>query len=321
MKIQFAPSVYEHAASLIEKTPWEVSRDEVLLFRAHKKAHLLYKHSPIVVGVDIYNVEAEAYGATVSQPAGNGVPTIREPLFSSLEEAFRESTFEIRGRIPMILSVAEKLSDEFPGAVVSVPVSGPFSIALNLLGGSSLLENTALHPELVQKYLFLLAENQLSLCTEIKKKDLDIAFFESGAAPPLLSPEQFRNIEFDPLKFIISRAEKIMGLPVPCIIGGDTVKILDYILATGTSFVICPSETDQKLFMEKMKSHPDVVVRINMNPSTVRNGNNEDIICEIENILKTAGDRPNIAVGTGAISYDTPPGNIKFIARYLEMRK
>ncbi|MEA3227361.1 MAG: hypothetical protein U9Q07_15530, partial [Planctomycetota bacterium] len=59
-QIQFAPSVYEHAARVIGKSPWEVSRNCDLLAQGHIEAYRLYKHCPIVVGIDIYNLEAEA---------------------------------------------------------------------------------------------------------------------------------------------------------------------------------------------------------------------------------------------------------------------
>jgi len=66
----FAPVVYEHAAALIDKSPWEVSRDPELLYRAHREAYLKYRHSPVTPVIDIYNVEAEGWGAEVEKPSG-----------------------------------------------------------------------------------------------------------------------------------------------------------------------------------------------------------------------------------------------------------
>ena len=51
--------------------------------------------------------------------------------------------------------------------------------------------------------------------------------------------------------------------------GGDTLPILDSILATGTGYVCCPAETDQQGFMEEMKSHSQVFVRINVDPGPI----------------------------------------------------
>ena len=84
--MHFAPSVYEHGAALIGRTPWEVSRDPSLLFEAQAAAYRRYGHSPVVVGVDIYNLEPEAYGALVDPPAGTGIPAIGRHRCRSLEE-------------------------------------------------------------------------------------------------------------------------------------------------------------------------------------------------------------------------------------------
>ena len=65
MRIPFTPVVYEHAARFVGRTPWEVSRDAELLFEGHRRAYLEYHQQVIAVGIDIYNLEAEAYGARV----------------------------------------------------------------------------------------------------------------------------------------------------------------------------------------------------------------------------------------------------------------
>jgi hypothetical protein len=63
MKMPFTPAVYERAACFVGRTPAEVSRDPDLLFQGHRGAYLEYRQQPIAVGIDIYNLEAEAYGA------------------------------------------------------------------------------------------------------------------------------------------------------------------------------------------------------------------------------------------------------------------
>ena len=94
MKIPFSPSVYEHAAFLIGRTPWEVSRDEELMFQGHLRAYQLYAHSPVVVGIDIYNLEAEAYGATIARPAGIGIPAVAVPPIGSIDQALDLAPFD-----------------------------------------------------------------------------------------------------------------------------------------------------------------------------------------------------------------------------------
>lgn len=319
MKIAFSPSVYEHAAFLIGMTPWDVSHDVELLWRAHRTAYEIYHHSPIVVGIDIYNVEAEAYGCTVERPGGNGVPAITKGIFDSIEEVLSLKPFDpkVDGRIGMTIEAGKRLAAEFPDADVRVPVSGPFSIAVSLRGLGSLLEDVASCPREVSRFLKQLVEGQIRLCQAVIEAGLDVAFFESAAAPPLLSPKHFREVELPALKEAMERVGEAVMHSVPCIIGGDTEPILDEILSTGTGYIICPAETDQEAFMAKFGDCTDVKVRINLDPNTVAYGSKEAILAEVDRILKLAGGRPNVLLGTGAVPYETPCENILLIKDYV----
>ncbi len=74
--MEFTPIVYEHAAKFIGRRPWEVSRSADLLVEAHAAAYAVYRHAPVVAGIDVYNVEAEAYGAVVGASRENEVPSV-----------------------------------------------------------------------------------------------------------------------------------------------------------------------------------------------------------------------------------------------------
>ncbi len=115
-RIPFTPVVYEHAARCVGRTPWEVSRDAELLFEAHRAAFLEYRQDVIAVGIDIYNLEAEAYGARVEAADGNAIPAIHEPLLDSPEDGHHLPPFDPAraGRIPMALAVGQRLKREFP---------------------------------------------------------------------------------------------------------------------------------------------------------------------------------------------------------------
>lgn len=320
MKIALSLSVYEHAASLIKRTPWEVSRDANLIWQAHRKAYKLYRHFPVVVGIDIYNLEAETYGCEVQKPKGGGIPAIIQPIFSSVEEAskrIRPFNLSEIGRIPSMIEAAKKLQDEFPEANVCIPISGPFSIAQNVLGLNQLMLDTALFPDKVREFLGRLVEGQLIFSEAVIDAGLDVAFFESAAAPPLLSPKQFREIELPPLKRMIQKVGEVAGHPVPCIIGGDTESIIREMLETGTDFLICPAETNRIAFLSKMKAHPEVKVRVNLTPQVYTYGAKEEILSEVDKVIELARGNPNIVLGTGAIPYETPPENILLIKDYV----
>ncbi|MEA3368071.1 MAG: uroporphyrinogen decarboxylase family protein, partial [Planctomycetota bacterium] len=56
----FIPSVYEHGATLLARGPSEVSRDAGLMAEAALTGYRAYAHDLVTVGIDIYNIEAEA---------------------------------------------------------------------------------------------------------------------------------------------------------------------------------------------------------------------------------------------------------------------
>lgn len=314
-----SPSVYEHAARFIGRTPWAVSRDGDLAYQAHAAAYEFYRHAPVMPGIDIYNLEPEAYGAVVSEPAGHNIPAIGAHPLESVADIMQLAPLnpEKDGRIPMQIEVARRLTDRFPGADIRVPVSGPFSIASNLVGFNNLLLETALEPERVAQAMMHLVEGQVRFARAIKGAGVDVAFFESAACPPMLSPDQFRAIELPALKETMRRIGEVTGNQVPCIIGGNTAPIVDSMLETGTGYLIAPFETDQKLFMERVSSHPEIRIRINIDLRVVASGTHEQIEAEAERVLALVGDRPNTCMGTGALPFETEPDNVLYLMDYV----
>ena len=317
--MELSPSVYEHAAAIIHRTPWDVSRDAELLFTAHAAAYQLYRHTPIMPGIDIYNLEAEAYGGVVRHAEGVGIPAISRPILRSASELTGLPPLDPRrdGRIPMEIGVAARLAREFPETQVRVPVSGPFSIASNLVGFENLLCDVATDPDGVATALMHLVDGQVAFADEIKRHGLDVAFFESAACPPLLSPAMFRRVELPALKAIMARIAAAVGHPVPCIIGGNTTPILDAMLETGTGYVIAPCETDQAMFMKKIWDRIDVRVRVNTDVDVIAHGTWEQIQANADRILRLLDGRPNICMGTGALPYETPPQNVLRLREYV----
>ena len=320
MRIAFTPVVYEHAARFVGRTPWEVSRDADLMFEGHRRAYLEYHHQVIAVGIDIYNLEAEAYGATIERCEGDAIPAIHQPLLGSLEDGLALKPFDPQrdGRIAMVIAVGRRLQREFPGADVRIPVAGPFSIAFNLRGISNLCEDTILRPEQTAQMLMQLAEQQGVLCRAIAAAGLDVAFFESAAAPPILSPRQFRAVELPALKRVLQVAAECIGHPVPCIMGGNTYPILEDLLSTGTNYLVCNVETNQTKFVESVsRTHPEMKMRVNLDPAVVACPEPGRIYRGIDRVLEIAGGRANCVMGTGAMPLETPLENIRLIREYV----
>ena len=320
MRIAFTPVVYEHAARFVDATPWQVSRDPELLFAAHRAAYLHYRQQVIAVAIDIYNLEAEAYGAKVEAPTALAIPAIHQPLLRSVDEGVNLRPFDPQrdGRIAMMISVGQRLKREFPEADVRIPVSGPFSIASNLLGVTNICLAAATEPEKLGRMLMRLAENQAVLSRAVADAGLKVAFFESAAAPPLLSPQQFRQIEMPALRRVLEIASQCMGHPVPCIMGGNTYPVLDELLSTGTNYLACNVETDQRAFVARVwQTHPHVTVRVNLDPVVVACRDPQRIYRAVDHVLEIVGPRTNCVMGTGAMPLETPLENIRLIREYL----
>ena len=318
--LELSPSIYEHAAAVIGRTPWEVSRDEELLFAAHAAAYRLYRHTPIMPGIDIYNLEAEAYGGVVQNPGGIGIPAIPRPICRSAAELLRLRPLNPRsdGRIPMAIRVAARLAREFPETQVRVPVSGPFSIASNLVGFENLLCDVAADPDAVAAALMHLVDGQVAFAEEIKRQGVDVAFFESAACPPLLSPAMFRRVELPALKAIMARMAAVLGHPVPCIIGGDTTPILDAMLETGTGYVVAPCETDQAAFMKKVWDRTEVRVRVNMDVEIISRGPWERIRADADRVIGLVDGPPERLPGHGRVALRNAAGKRAAAARIRE---
>jgi len=200
---------------------------------------------------------------------------------------------------------------------VREPLAGRFSIATNLRGFENMLCEILTAPDAVRDALHYLVDGQIRFCKEIVRQGLDIAFFESAAVPPLMSPQNFRDIELGALKAIITKAAAVVGHPVPCVMGGDTTPILDAILETGTGYVCCPAGTNQQMFMEKMKAHPEVMVRINMDPRPMTTKNLEAVEKEVDRVLELANNRDKVCIGTGCLPFETDPQIVLKTKEYI----
>lgn len=321
--MKFQPAVYEHAAKLIGRTPWEVSRDKDLLVQAHRAAFQTYGHQPVVTGIDVYNLEAEAFGATVARPDGEGIPSMEKHLCGEVAGILELPDYDpaASGRLSMIIAAAQELKKQLPEAVVKVPVSGPFSLASNLCGLENLLCDCLTDLETVGQVLKKLVMNQLSFCRAIADAGAGITFFESAATPPLVPPHMFQELVLPALQELIQGAAGFLGESAPCIIGGNTLPILETMLSTGTKYIICPGETDQAAFMQGMTGHPDVMVRINMNPAVFCTADPAVACREADRVTALARGRENVCLGSGVLPYEAVPATVLAVKNYIEKQE
>lgn len=316
--MEFTPVVYEHAASFIGRSPWEVSRNADLLVAAHQAAFSEYRHTPVVAGIDVYNIEAEAYGGVVGASKGNEVPSIAGQVCRHASEicGLAHPDAARSGRFPMIMETAARLTNECPGTEIRIPLSGPFSIACALVGFQGMLTEILIDPEAVAAALQHLAAGQIEVCRTLADRGFRVMFFDSAASPPIISAESFRSLVFPAIERMMSGVRSLMNESPPLILGGDTVDILEDLLQTGTEYVICPAETDRERFMEIMRRHPGVAVRLNTPAVLFATDNREALRSELTALAKLAGDRPATHLGSGVLPYDADPAMVRYAQEY-----
>ncbi len=316
-RIPFLPTILEHSAKLLNKTPSETALDERLLEKAQLRAYELYGHDAITVGIDVYNIEAEALGCEVRYYNNNSIPGI---ITHPLEERFDTDgiSFSIeRGRIKNILNAASNIHMAIGGDVnVGIGICGPYSIFVELKGYENTVFSCVADSERVHGILGLILEFQKKYCDEIINRGLGVTIFESWATPPLISPAGYREF-VKPYEKELIRHIKSRGIKAaPLVIGGDTSLIADSIIETGTTLLVADYVVDIDLYIEKAASN-DLILRGNIDPKLVQSGTREEIIQKLGFILDKAKKYGKFILGTGVIPYDTPSDNILMIKNYL----
>ncbi len=315
--IQFEPFICDHAAFLIERRPWDVSRDPNLLFEAQKKAIQKYGLKMCVAGMDIYNAEAEALGCVVEEPEGNNSPAIFRPLYASVNE-IQNLTFdpENDGRLPMIMETATRLKEQFPDCDVRVPVCGPFSLAGHLLGMENLLFEAVSNMEVVREKLLYLAAILIRYIRAIYNRKLRAAVFESTASPPLLSPPLFQALAAPALRRVFDESFSLIGKSPALIIGGNTLPVIDFILALKPSYIICPVETNQEEFVNRIRNTKNMRVRINMIPPVFMDDISSRALTEAKRVLAMTSGLENAAIGL-LLPYAATPHVVNAVSEFV----
>jgi len=319
-RIPFMPTIFEHAAFLIGKTPGAASRRVSLLSKAHIEAYRLYHPAVVTVGIDVYNIEAEALGCCVQfyDSDSDSIPGIISHPFTLTDDFERIIFSPDLGRINTVLEAASEVKRVIGDETnVSVGICGPFSIMIELLGFETAIEAFYDDDERVGRLLEALLRFQECYCDEIATRGLGVTVFESWASPPLISPGMYREFAFPYERKLFTHMERL-GIPArPLVIGGDTRDIIDSILETGTTLLVSDYNTPLPFYVQKAQAK-NVSIRANIDPKLVRSGSWEQIRDRIAEIRKQAEIYPKLIAGTGVIPYDTPPENLLSVKQMLD---
>lgn len=313
--MKFEPICLDHAAALIDASPWTVSRDAELLARAQLAAMEAYDLDECIVGVDVYNVEAEAYGCEILRPDGNGVPGHGPPIADELAALRDLSLDPDAGRSRLIFDAAERIRQARPAAKIRIPLAGPFTIATILCGMENTICDAMDDPDEAAAALLHIAGHQVERGRMAIKFGYSLTIYESSVTPPLLSPHLFAETAASAIARMIAEMDPDKDKP-QLIIGGNTLPILPTLIRMNPGYLIGPIETDQAKFIDQASAHPAIHVRVNMDPNVFRESNPEEATAEAKRARNLASRHPNASIGT-LLPFDAVPDTVRSVQRSL----
>ena len=188
-RIPFVPAIYEHKGALVGKSPSAICRSAEYLYRGLREELAIYDPDMLVIGIDVYNVEAEALGCRVVYfEDSNDCPGIAEPIVNSAADLTKLHIPEPQrdGRMPLYLGVARQLQAELGGEMIlRGAVTGPYSMAAQLIGAENFVLLTIEDPRFARQALEFCARVAAEFGRAFLKLGVEPIVFDSRATPVL----------------------------------------------------------------------------------------------------------------------------------------
>lgn len=313
-RIPFVPAVYEHKARLIGRSPSEVGRSADLLVEALEKELEVYDPDALTVGIDVYNVEAEAAGCEVRYfGAAPDVPAVVGAIVRAPSDLprLRRPDPERDGRMPLFLEAATRLHrSRGREIVVRGAVTGPFSLACALAGTEDVLVATIEDPPFVRGLMAFAAQVTVDFGAAFLREGVSPVLFDSKASPAAASPGVFRDFIAPVYRdAVIPELRRAGARTVPLIIGGNTTPILEDLIATGAGQLLCDAGADLGRFLKRCGEERRAL-RASVDARLVHTGTRDEIKREALRILGQVAGRPGCLFGCGVVAYDCDPANV-----------
>lgn len=315
-RVPFVPTVYEHAAALLGVTPSEMARSADLIVQGQLKAHETYGHDLVVVGVDIYNIEAEALGTPVRYGTDAGVPALAAHIVPDEASLARLALPdpERSGRMPLLMDAAARIKEALDGEVpVGAAAVGPFTLAALLRGFEDLVLDMLTGVTFVDTLLDFTEEVCFTFGRAIAARGLGLSLNESWITPPLLSPRLYAQYVFPRHKRLIARLRAGGAENVSLISGGNTTPIVDWLVQTGSSLLMADYGTDLSVYREKARL-AGIMIRGSIQAHLMEDGSREEIAAQAHQVL-SAGAVPGsrFILGCGVLPYGADPRRVLYL--------
>ncbi len=318
-RLLWEPACYEHKAKLIGRTPLEVSRSSGLLVAAALEEARLYRSDFLTVGIDVYNVEAEACGAEILDAGPAACPELAKAIFSleALPAELDLPAVPGAGRFRMLLEAGARVRDALGAAVqVRVGISGPLSLAAKLAGIEPVLLDLAQGGAAAPRLLEFSAALGKAWAQALRGAGLDGVVFDSLASPPIISPALYART-------IRPRHERLLGalarggqIERALIIGGNTTALVRDLAAAGATVLVCDFPADARAFAAALPAGAPLRVRRNANPRAL-DGTAAEMAAAARALAADLRFFELPVAGTGILPYETDPARVQEFRRLV----
>jgi len=314
-RVPFVPVVYEHAARFVNTVPSVVARNADLLVRGQVEAYKRYGMDIISVGVDIYNIEAEALGCRIRYFPDDD-PSVPAVVSNALGEN-KDLLGELKvpnpgqdGRMPLFLEACERILKEVGDEVqVNATIVGPFTLAAILRGYENYVMDMITDPDYARRLMDFTYQVGLAYGTAFVKTGAGLSINESWITPPMLSPEMFRDFPFRYEKALIADLKKAGFSSIGLISGGNTWPIAPYLVQAGSSILFADWGTDQAAY-KKLAMQIGILRRAGIPAKLLQFGSEEEIRDATLKVLRTCAPGGRFILGCGVVPFEVDPATV-----------
>lgn len=310
-RIPWVPFVGCHAAYLTGVSSEDYFKNSALIVNGIKKAYELYRPDGLPVLFDL-QVEAEAMGCELKYSDINPPSVATHPLEQGKKVEDLKIPMEGDGRFPIALKAARELSHDIGDKIALYGlVTGPFTLALHLLGTNIFLD-MIMEPEKVHKLMRFTSE----VCKNSARMYMDAGVDIIAVVDPMtsqISPDHFREF-----------------------VSPYVIPVFDYIRSRGkgSSLFVCGNAKNN--IEEMCKCHSDnISIDENVPLDYAKNlctkygvslggnikltvtmlfGTPLDNINDAKNCMQIGGNKGYILSPGCDMPFNTPPDNVKAVS-------
>ncbi|MFA9392193.1 MAG: uroporphyrinogen decarboxylase family protein [Prolixibacteraceae bacterium] len=250
-RIPWVPFVGCHAAQLIGKNADEYLKSTELMVEGVSKAIELYQPDGIPVAFDL-QIEAEALGCKLHWSDVNPPSVTSHPLLEGVKLENLKVPCACKGRIPVVLETTRLLRDQHPDIALYGLITGPFTLALHLLGTDIFMKMFE-DPDYVEELMLFTTKVATSMAEHYIQAGCDVI----AVVDPMISqidPDSFSTFVKSHTTNLFNSIREADALSSYFVCGNATQNI-DLMCACGPDNISIDENIDLKLVKATADKH------------------------------------------------------------------